>query len=160
MSEPERESVRVAMDQAWRDHHHTRDQTWHALQAVLVLAAGLVGVDVQFDAVAPTLAAGLLTMLGAVFGIAITLRHRDVEVRKLTHVMHCEEWLGLHRGELISGVSIPWPIRLRDAFDPRRNNTSLFIVRLHLVVFVFAVLFVVVRCLAAAREGWASVGAL
>lgn len=32
MKMPKNESVRIAMDQAWRDHHHARNQTWRALQ--------------------------------------------------------------------------------------------------------------------------------
>ncbi len=43
------ESIRLAMDQAWRDHHHARDQTWKALQIVVVLGAGLVTVDFNFN---------------------------------------------------------------------------------------------------------------
>ncbi|MBW2737280.1 MAG: hypothetical protein JRE64_00235, partial [Deltaproteobacteria bacterium] len=47
MNDPDKESVIAAMDQAWRDHHHARDQTWKALQIEAVLGAGLVTVDAQ-----------------------------------------------------------------------------------------------------------------
>ena len=85
MAEPKEDDIRAAMDQAWRDHHHARDQTWKALQMVAVLAAGVVGVDAQFEKPHATLAAAVLTIVGAAFGIAVTLRHRNnVEVLKFT----------------------------------------------------------------------------
>ena len=76
------ESIRLAMDLAWRDHHHMR-----------------------------------------------------------------EEALGLHHKDLLppSTTGIPKPIRFSDAFNPWVQNTSAFILRMHIAVLVFAALYLVGR---------------
>jgi hypothetical protein len=135
---PQPESIRQAMDEAWRDHHHARDQTWKAAQMEAVLAAGLVTLDVQFHSVVATSLMGMLVVLSAVCGILISLHHRGVERRKFEHILNCEEALGLHRPNLISGVKLPDKLRLRDAFIPSVNNTVVFIIRLHLAILFFA----------------------
>lgn len=90
----EQESVRLAMDQAWRDHQHTRDQTWKVLQMEFLLAAGVIGVTWQIDNQYVLIAAGILILGVAACGIQITLRHRNhVELRKFQHILNCEEYL-------------------------------------------------------------------
>ena len=145
MKEPEQESIRMAMDQAWRDHHHARDQTWRAVQIEAVLAAGMVGVDFQLENVGATLAAGILVIISAMFGILISLHHRKLEIRKFTHIMNCEEALGLHQPNLISNVSLPSPINFWDAFRFQKMNTALFILRMHVAIMAFAIIFIVAR---------------
>ena len=147
MQEPEQESIRMAMDQAWRDHHHARDQTWRAVQIEALLAAGIVGVDFQMENFGATLAAGILVIIAAMFGIMISLHHRKLEIRKFTHIMNCEEALGLHQPNLIDKVSLPSPITFWDAFHFRKMNTALFILRMHVAIMVFAVIFIVARYL-------------
>jgi hypothetical protein len=126
------------MDEAWRDHHHARDQTWKAVQMEAVLAAGLVTLDVQFHSVVATTLMGVLVVLSTLSGILISLHHRGVERRKFEHILNCEEALGLHGPNLISGVKLPDKLRLRDAFIPSVNNTVVFIIRLHLAILFFA----------------------
>lgn len=145
MDDIESESIRLAMDQAWRDHHHARDQTWKAVQMEAVLAAGLVTVDAQFHNALATTAAGALVFLASIFGIWISLHHRKLEIRKFTHIMNCEEALGLHRPDLISNVELPSKVRLRDAFSLKARNTAAFILRMHLAITFFALVVVVAR---------------
>lgn len=145
IEEASTDSIRAAMDQAWRDHHHARDQTWKALQMEALLAAGLIGVDVQFENPVVTIAAGLLVVIAAISGILLSLHHRKLEVRKITHVFNCEQLLGLHRSDLICGVSAPLPIRFWDIFLFWKMNTALFILRMHFTIIVFAALFVIAR---------------
>ena len=84
MQELEQESIRLAMDQAWRDHHHARDQTWKAVQIEAVLAAGIVGVDFQLGNVGATIAAGVLVIIAAIFGITRqVVRRCYVAARKI-----------------------------------------------------------------------------
>ena len=97
----EPESVRVAMDEAWRDHHHARDQTWRALQIEGLLGAGLITVDAQFQNNLATIAAGVRVFVAATFELLISWHHRKLEIRKIIHVYFCEEYLGLHRDQLI-----------------------------------------------------------
>lgn len=98
---PDDASVRSAMELAWRDHHHARDQTWKAVQMVAALGAGFITVEIQFHNFIATLATGILVILTAYFAITITKNHRKLERRKFIHIMNCEEWLGLHRDDLI-----------------------------------------------------------
>lgn len=160
------DSVRMAMDHAWRDHHHARDQTWKALQMVAVLGAGLVTVDAQFRNPISTLAAGFLVVVGASFGLAVTRRHRALEIRKFVHIMNCEQWLGLHRDELIpedpgdeslsskpqrvrdGAVRLPRRFSLWDILNIGEHNTALFIARAHTTIALFAMLVVVMRTIA------------
>lgn len=90
----------AAMNAAWTDHHHARDQTWKILQMEAVLGAGLVSVDAQFKLPIATIIAAALVILSSFAGIMITLRHRDLERRKFIHIMNCEEELGLHRPDI------------------------------------------------------------
>jgi hypothetical protein len=91
----------AAMQAAWADHHHARDQTWKTLQMEAVLAAGLVTVDVQFHTPVATGIAALLVIIAALAGFMITLRHRELERRKFIHIMNCEEELALHRRDIL-----------------------------------------------------------
>jgi len=153
MKEPEPESVRLAMDQAWRDHHHARDQTWKAVQIEAVLGAGLITVDVQFGNIFATCAAGALVLIAAFFGILISLHHRNLEIRKLIHVLNCEEYLGLRNNRLIpsfdddkeAGVKRPSKIPLWRVFDYRKRSTAVFIMRMHIAIMIFAVIIVIAR---------------
>ena len=147
-SKHDNDSIQLAMDQAWRDHHHTRDQTWKALQIEFLVVAGLVGADWQLQSSLVTIVAAILVCIVTVSGIQITLRHRNsVEVRKFEHIMNCEEALGLHTDSLICGVKPPSPISILDAFNPRKGNTALFILRMHLAIMA-AALFVLLFKLA------------
>jgi hypothetical protein len=153
---PSEESVRAAMDWAWRDHHHARDQTWKALQMEAVLGAGLVTVDARYASLWPTLGTALLVILTAAFGLMISWHHRKLERRKILHVYRCEEWLGLHREELIpkveklgatatrdvrdAAVEPPKPFTFWQVFDPRKTNTALFIMRMHIAIMIFAII--------------------
>ena len=136
-TQPDPESIRIAMEQAWRDHQHTRDQTWKALQIEFALAVAIVGATWPLGNAVATAIAALLVLVIGLCGVQITLRHRNsVEITKFRHIMNCEEALGL-RG-LIDGVKPPGPITLSDAFRPRKGNTAIFILRMQLAILFFA----------------------
>lgn len=147
MTEPDIQSIRLAMDLAWRDHHHARDQTWKAVSMEAVLAAGLVGVDLQIGHVVATLAAGLLVLLATAFGVLISLHHRRLEIQKFTHILNCEKALGLIRDDLIPprSVKVPRPLRLVDAFSFKERNTAAFILRMHIALMMFTALYMLAR---------------
>ncbi len=140
----ENESVRLAMDQAWRDHHHTRDQTWKVLQIEFLLIVGIIGADWLLDSLILTIVSAALVAIITVCGIQITLRHRNrVEVNKFNHIINCEGFLELDREYLIGKMDRPNKIKIRDALNPIKGNTSLFILRMHLAIMGFA-LFVLI----------------
>src|SRR5260370_42362596 len=94
-----------------------------------------------------TIAAGVLVVMSAICGVLISLHHRKLEVRKFTHIVNCEEFLGLHRDDLLppGTVRLPMEIRLLDVFRPRIRNTSVFILRMHVSILLFALVFVLAR---------------
>lgn len=144
--EPQPAYIRTAMDQAWRDKHHVRNQTWKAAQLVFALAAGLIAVDVVLCNMAATVMAGVLVVAASVAGIGIALYHRDVEIKKLSHILNCEKALGLLRSDLIGEVEQPRRVTFRDVFTCSGSNTTLFFLRMYAAVLLLAVVFVVVRC--------------
>jgi hypothetical protein len=153
MDKPDNETVRLAMELAWRDHHHARDQTWKAVQMEAVLGAGLVTVDAQFANVVATSAASILVVSTAIFGILISLQHRRLELRKFIHIMNCEEYLGLRRKNLIpsydddkeGGVKRPVLFSFWAVFNPWQWSTAIFILRMHIAIILFAIIVFATR---------------
>jgi hypothetical protein len=139
------ESIRLAMELAWRDHHHMREQTWRALQIEAALAAGLVGIDWQIQNIYVTIATGILVVLASIYGVLITLHHRKGEIRKFIHIVNCEEALGLHSDDLLppDTTKLPRALRFIDVLNPKVQNTSAFILRMHTAILIFAVLYIV-----------------
>jgi hypothetical protein len=159
---PSEESLLKAMELAWKDHHHARNQTWMTVQIVAVLGAGLLTIDLQYKSLLATALSTILVMLAAAFGIGITWNHRKLEIRKFIHLMNCEELLGLHRDNIIplerddwpknissrikdGAVGVPRKYNILDIINPLKHNTSLFILRMHLSIIAFALLIVFLR---------------
>ncbi|MBI5374011.1 MAG: hypothetical protein HZA77_01140 [Candidatus Schekmanbacteria bacterium] len=160
---PSEEILLKAMELAWKDHHHARDQTWKTVQMVAVLGAGLLTIDLQYKSLLATALAALLVVLASAVGVGITWNHRKLERRKFIHLMNCEELLGLHRDDIIplacnddsmknksdlvkdSAVSVPKKYKFIDVINPFKQNTSLFILRIHLAIMVFALLIIFLR---------------
>lgn len=150
------ESVRLAMQLAWQDHQHAREQTWKALQIEAVLGAGLVSIDIQYHSPVSTGFVAGLVIAAAFTGILISLQHRKLERRKFFHIMNCEEALGLHRADLIPTeeqanegnkeflARLPAPTSLR-AILWGKGNTSVFILRMHIAIILFVVILLVTR---------------
>ncbi len=145
------ETLRKLLEIQWQDHFQTRTQTWKALEITAVLAVALVGLDWRLSnlgepgkpQVTPlaTILAGVLLFLVALFGSLITLRHRNkVEVPKFEAITALEKELGVD-----TELSIPKPIRWLDIFLVWKTNTSLFLLRMHFIIMVFAVIYVILR---------------
>jgi len=146
MQESSPESIRLAMDQAWRDHQHTRDQTWRALQIGFLISAGIIGINWKTQSIIVAIIAGILVLFAALSGIQITLRHRNnVEFTKFQHILNCEKALGLLRNDLISNAGLPSRISFWDSFRPKKGNTAIFILRMHVAILLFAILFLIWR---------------
>ena len=141
-----RSSLEKAMESAWKDHHHARDQTWKGLQMEALLAIALIGIDIQsinnsFSKLL-LIGSGLLILL-SISGIMITLHHRELEIRKFRHIMHCEDALGVR--PYIDLVKLPTPIYIWDIFAFWKSNTVLFIMRMHFTILIFALWFFILR---------------
>jgi hypothetical protein len=151
--DPDPISVRLALEVAWRDHYNAREQSWRAVQMEAVLGSGLVSGDAQFGKLAATAAAAVLVGLVGLFGIWISLHHRELERRKFIHIDNFERFLRLRRDDLIpaarphfeGGVALPEALSFWAVFDPRRRSTSVFILRIHLAVMLFALIVFLAR---------------
>jgi len=141
-----RSSLEVAMQSAWKDHLHARDQTWKGLQMEALLAIALIGIDLKsIDNAYKYISSvgSLLLFLIAMSGIMIALHHRELERRKFRHIMHCEDALGLR--PYIDGVTLPVPIYVWHIFAFWKSNTVLFIMRMHFTIMTFALCFFITR---------------
>ena len=143
----DKESIQLALDKAWRDHHHTRDQTWRTLQAEIVLVAGLVAIDFIIGSLIASIIVGVLVILAAIFGMQLTIRHRNkVEVIKFQLISKFEHYLKIDR-VIGKDFKLPEEISFWDAFKPKKSNTSIFILRVHITIFLFTITYIAFRCL-------------
>ncbi len=160
MAELDQQSVRVALQLAWEDYRHTREQTWKTVQILAVLGAGLVTVDAQCHSLGPTLLAGTLVLVAGAFGVLISIAQRKAECRKHVHIRNFERVLGLDRADLVpdqskdvlsvqGGVALPSMLSFWQAFDPRIQNTAVFILRMQITIVLFAAILMVGRLLKA-----------
>lgn len=149
------ETVIQGMKEAWMDHRHCRDQTWRTVAATVSLAVGLVTLQ-QMPKSDPwtTMLAGIFVLVAAFSGMLIVKYHRVYEIRKFTHIMQCEHWLKLRKlsgNEFVSqgGVlhwdkkpeTLPSDIMWIHVLLPWKQNTPLFLIRIHAFIFVFTLFY-------------------
>jgi hypothetical protein len=142
-------TYRLMMNIAWKDHLHTRDQTWKSLQIESILAAGLLGIDLKIgnEYELATIVIGFLVIASAYFGAKITIHHRLIMIKNFAHISKCEEHLGLI-GDVITEFNIndsPSPLKFWHVFDPRKNNTVTYILRMHIAIVLFAFVLILIR---------------
>ena len=140
---PTEETLLRMLDIQWQDHFQTRSQTWKTLEIAALLAVALVGLDWRLDNPLVTIVAASLLLLVGLFGTQITLRHRKVEETKFRIIASIEEQLGIGDPDL----KPPQPVFWWSIFSFRQSNTPLFILRLHFVIQLFAVGYLVLRLL-------------
>lgn len=142
---PNHEALLKMLELQWQDHIQTRYQTWKGLEICVLLAVALVGLDWQVGKSDPmiTCVASSLLVLVALFGMQITIRHRNsVEVNKFKIINDLEEKLGLNAPH---DLRLPGKIYWWDVFKVKKSNTSLFILRMQFVLFLFATIYLFVR---------------
>jgi hypothetical protein len=140
---PSEETLRKLLDIQWQDHIQTRAQTWKALEITAILAVALVGLDWRIDNQVVTICAAVLLFIVAQFGILITIRHRAVEVTKFRRIASIEKQLGVADESL----KLPQQINWFTIFQFWKSNTSLFILRMHFIIQVFAIGYCILRLL-------------
>lgn len=148
---PESESVRLALDIAWREHQHVRDQTWKSVQMVALLAVGLVTIDIRLASTTATVIAGLMLVALGYWGALITLHHRAYQIQKFNEILKAEGALHLIPDIVPESVHAPTPMTFWDAFSPRISHTAAFLLRMHIAMMVFGAVFIVFRFVAAVR---------
>lgn len=132
------------LDIQWQDHFQTRVQTWKALEITALIAIVLVGLDWQIDNRLVTVAVASLLAIVALFGMQITLRHRNkVEITNFTIIQSVSKELALVNSKL----ELPKPLHWWDVFLFWKSNTSLFILRMQFVILLFAIGYLSLRLL-------------
>jgi hypothetical protein len=144
IKKPSEASLLKLLDIQWQDHFQTRNQTWKALEIAALLAVALVGADWKINNQQVTMVVAFLLATVALFGMQITLRHRNrVEVMKFNIIKSVGEDLGLVDSKLELPKSIHW----WDVFLFWKSNTSLFILRMQFVILIFSIGYLVLRLL-------------
>jgi len=139
---PSEAALLKLLDIQWQDHFQTRSQTWKALEITSLIAVALVGIDWKIDNPSVTIVVAFLLATVALFGMQITLRHRNsVEVTKFKIIKSVGEDLALVDSKLELPKSIHW----WDVFLFWKSNTSLFILRMQFVLLLFAIGYLVFR---------------
>ncbi len=139
------ETLRRALDIEWRDHFQTRRQTWKLLEIAALLLLAFVVADRHLQSTAALIGLGLLVAAVSVAGIVATVHHRRAQIRKFTHIDRLEEALGLHKTGLLDDVHPPGSFSWLHVIDPRRINTPLSILRIHLIILLFVVVYGLAR---------------
>jgi hypothetical protein len=142
---PEAAIVIAAIEQAWHDHHHTRDQNWKALQMEAALGAGLLTVTLKFENPWITSVFAVVMIFMAWLGIRITYHHRVIEQEKLGQILACETTLGLLRAQYFgeAHLSIPRKLKMFDIMRPSQASTSLYMLWMHVTLMAIAMLVAV-----------------
>jgi len=143
LDKPSEETLRKMIEMEWQDHFQTRTQTWKALEVTALLAVALVGLDWRAGDPVTTIAAAILILIVAQFGMQITRRHRKVERRVFRLIISYQEQLGIMDPEFKAPELLSW----WDIFRFRKSNTSLFVMRMHFVVQLFALGYLLLRLL-------------
>ncbi len=136
IKKPTEEAMLKLLEIQWQDHFHTRSQTWKALEITVLIAIVLVGLDWKIDNRLVTILVASLLAIVAMFGMQITLRHRNnSEITSFTIIQSVSKELAL----LDSRLELPKPIYWWDVFLFWKSNTPLFILRMHFVILLFAI---------------------
>ena len=139
---PQDEALLKQLEIQWNDHFQTRGQTWKALEISALIAVALVWIDWKINNQLVTLGVALLLAIVALFGMQITLRHRNrVEITKFEIITSLEKSLGFTDIKL----DLPKSIRWWDVFLFWKSNTPLFILRMQFVILVFSIGYLVLR---------------
>jgi hypothetical protein len=135
----------LALHIEWLDHFQTRRQTWKALEVSALCLAAFVLAGLRIDNRWIVTVLGAVVVCGSLAGAVMSWHHRKAQVRKFTHIDRLENALGLHEPGLLDDVHPPRAFRLSDIVDPRETNTPLFVLRMHLVVAAFTIVYLVGR---------------
>jgi len=138
---PDSKSILKVLELGWQDFFHARTQTWETLKIEAALVVGLIGADFKFDNVWVALLFGGLIVLATFSGILITLHHREGQITQYRHISNAEKALHLSPN-IIDGIKLPESIHWIDIINPKAHNTPLFILRMHIAIMLFALIYV------------------
>jgi hypothetical protein len=112
---------------------------------VAALFVGYIGAGIKVDTPGLIWAGGMVCVLAACFGIAVTVHHRKVQITKTTFIYRIEEKLGLHRDDLLGEVRVPRPFRWAGILDLQHMATPTFILLIHAAILVLVAIYMFAR---------------
>jgi hypothetical protein len=124
----------------WQDHFQTRVQTWKTLEIAAILSVALIGIDWRIDDIAAKYIAAILLFIISAFGSQITIRHRNVVERNKFGIMkEIAQSLDINDPRF----EVPEEISWWSIFDVRKKNIPLFVLRIHFVIQIFAICYLI-----------------
>lgn len=143
---PSEDTLRQQLQLQWQDHFQTREQTWKALQMVAVILLAVIGADLKLQQPRVLLPLGAIVVIASLFGVAITIHHRKVQIQKFKLIFRLEKRLGLHTDPLLMEVvQPPKEFRWSGILDLKHIATPTYILLMHTLVLVFVALYVWIR---------------
>lgn len=133
---PDPESIRAMMRDAWADHHHTRDQSWKTVKFAAALFAGMLTLNWTDPGLnsEQIIIVGICVCMVSIAGACITWHHGKVEYEKRMTILWCEQALGV--------LQFVPEGRRKPLEGKRRGRTAKFIILTHLVLCVWAAIYV------------------
>lgn len=142
---PSEETLRHQLQIQWQDHIQTRNQTWKTLQIEAAMFLAVIGADIQLRNPWLLIPLGGVLLVSTLFGIAVTIHHRKVQIQKFGFIYMLEEKLGLLKPGYMKGATKPEPFKWSGVFDVKKIATPTFILVMHLLILIFAITYIVVR---------------
>ncbi len=142
---PSQETLRQQLDIQWRDHFQTRTQTWWALQIVTAMLVGIIAADFKLNNPLALIPLGGIMFAATAFGIAITIHHRRIQILKFSFIHMLEEKLDLHKPTYMDKVKPPEPFSVKGIFDLRNMPSPTFLLLCHILLFIFAGVYILIR---------------
>mgnify|MGYP006293646525 CR=1 FL=1 len=149
-SKPTEKTLQTQLRLEWQGHEQTRAQIWKTPGIQALLIVGLDGGDIKFANIWVVVVLGTVMLISGIAGILITRHHGIGQIRKFRHILRIDEQLGLHKPGLLDDVGLPTEFRWFHIIEPWQTNTPLFILRMHVAITVFVVIYIIVRAYGAA----------
>lgn len=145
MDQPSEETLRQQLQIQWQDHIQTRNQTWRTLQIEAAIFLAIIGADVTLDNPLTLVPLGGVLLVATIFGMAVTIHHRKVQIQKFQFIFMLEEKLGLHQPGYMEGASKPAEFRWSRIFDFKKIATPTFILVMHILILLFVTVYIFLR---------------
>ena len=139
---PEPESLRQQLQIEWADHIQSRAQSWRAVQLEMLLVAALIGIDASFKDQLLVIMMASFASVAAVMGFVFSLIHWRVQERIFRNIESIEKALRLDQ---VIRLHASGGVQLRLIFDPRSRLAVVMILRVHLIILIFATAYLIVR---------------
>jgi hypothetical protein len=140
---PSEGALTTALECTWQNHFQTREQSWKTLQINALLVIGFVGADIKIDNLWVTICLGFMVIIVALSGLSIAIHHRIGQRGRYKQIMNLEKQLGLLNENIISDVKLPKKFKVWHIFNPLESNTPLFMMRIHVIIIIFSIVYLI-----------------